>query len=123
MKRIVFSILVAVAAFAATGPAFAGKYGTHLDRIYAQKAATMPWHCSYYHVEYGSPVALVVPPTAETQTQMGWGVSNTRVTPIWHQFGRNFPGYQAARPQPFAAPPPFPRDTTQWGVYYVRGPW
>jgi len=82
-----------------------------------------PWHGNYYHVAWGMPVALVVPPTAENQVHWGWGVGNTRVTRINSQFGRSWPGpgaYDRARFQPT---PRWPTDTDQFGVYYVRGPW
>ena len=46
-----------------------------------------PWHGDYYDVAWGVPVAMVVPPTAEKQAHLGWGVGATRVTPIEHQFG------------------------------------
>src|SRR5688572_3064725 len=44
------------------------------------------WHAGYYHTMWGRPVALVVPPTARYQTNYGWGIGNTRVTPIYPQF-------------------------------------
>jgi hypothetical protein len=86
-------------------------------------AARNSWHGGYYHSAWGMPVALVVPPTAEFQTHWGWGVGNTRITPIWHQFQRNYPGpgfYERGSVRPT---PPWPSDTDQFGVYYIRGPW
>ena len=53
----------------------------------------LPWHNGYYDPAWGEPYALVVPPTAEFQANYGWGVCGTRVAPIYHQFGRPFPGY------------------------------
>ena len=48
-----------------------------------------PWHGAYYDPAWGgSPVALVVPPTAMLQTKYSWGVTNTDVVRIYHQFGR-----------------------------------
>ncbi|REJ69487.1 MAG: hypothetical protein DWQ31_04485 [Planctomycetota bacterium] len=82
-----------------------------------------PWHCNYYHTEYGAPVALVLPPTAELTTNMGWGVSNTRVTKVCHQFARPYPGPEAAYGNAFLPTPHWPSDTTQFGVYPVRAPW
>jgi hypothetical protein len=80
------------------------------------------WHGPYYHVAWGTPVALVVPPTAEVTTDWGWGVSNARMTTIHHQFALPWPG-----PYPggdaFWPTPAWPSDTRQFGVYYVRGPW
>ena len=86
------------------------------------RAMCYNWHGNYSHAEYGRPVALVVPPTAQLQTDWGWGVPSSRISRIEHQFGRNYPG-----PGPFAGPypdpPQWPRDTRQFGVYHVRGPW
>jgi len=90
----------------------------------ANASVQYPWHCNYYHMEWGSPVALVVPPTAERSFNNGWGVGNTRLTRNWHQFGRPYPGDGAgAIGRSFQATPPWPSDTSQFGVYYVRGPW
>jgi hypothetical protein len=81
------------------------------------------WNGGYNETSYGMPLALVVPPTAEYQTHWGWGVGNTRVTPNVAQFGRNWPGPTAYTPRAFRPTPPWPSDTDQFGVYYVRGPW
>ena len=81
------------------------------------------WNGGYNETSYGMPLALVVPPTAEYQTHWGWGVGNTRVTPNVPQFGRNWPGPTAYDPRGFLPTPPWPSDTDQFGVYYVRGPW
>jgi hypothetical protein len=92
----------------------------------AAKALCHPWHCNYYHMEYGSPVALVVPPTAERHYNLGWGVANSRLARTWHHFGRAYPGSVnggGGYGQQFLATPPWPSDTSQFGVYYVRGPW
>ena len=82
------------------------------------------WHAGYYHTMWGRPVALVVPPTATHQTNWGWGIGNTRVTPIYPQFlgpmnsAETNIGYGPYRPQPY-----YTSDTLQFGVYYIRGPW
>ncbi len=81
------------------------------------------WHNGYYHSAWGMPVAVVVPPTAELQTNWGWGVGNTRVTPICPQFERNYPGPGLFNRRHFRPTPPWPSDTNQFGAYYVRGPW
>lgn len=81
------------------------------------------WHGSYYHTMWGMPVVQLVPPTAERQVHWGWGVGNTRVTPINPQFS---PGYAVpgpSGPMMLYPTPPWPSDTDQFGVYYVRGPW
>jgi len=87
-----------------------------------QRAQWTNWNRNYAHTEYGAPVALVVPPTANLQTNWGWGVASSRISRIDHQFQRNYPG-QGQFGGPFRTTPLWPSDTTQFGVYYVRGPW
>jgi len=94
----------------------------HSYRMARRRAATLSWHDRYYNTQYGTPVALVVPPTAEYQTDWAWGVSGTRITPIYHQFGRRYPGYGAGGGG-FMPTPIWPSDTDQFGVHHVRGPW
>jgi hypothetical protein len=80
------------------------------------------WNRNYAYTDYGQPAALVVPPTANMQTNYGWGVASSRISRIDHQFQRNFPGYGTFG-GPFRPTPIWPSDTSQFGVYYVRGPW
>ncbi len=91
----------------------------------AYRASLTNWHGNYYDVAWGTPVALVCPPNAGRQTKWAWGVTNTQVVPISHQFGRNYPGpYPAGGGAPGFLPTPiWPNSTDQFGVYYVRGPW
>jgi hypothetical protein len=95
------------------------------DWIAQQRAATKSWHAGYYHTQWGGPVALMVPPTVRTQTRWGWGVAQTTVEPLYHQFKRPYPGpVGAAGPvAPLLPTPRWPSHTDQFGVYYVRGPW
>lgn len=79
------------------------------------------WHAQYAHTSYGVPVSLVVPPTANMQTNWSWGVGSSRISRIDHQFSRNYMGPGSAGP--YQATPAWPQDTAQFGVYYVRGPW
>jgi len=99
----------------------------HVGRVHARQAQRRPWHAGYYHQQYGAPVALVVPPTADSQLHYGWGVGSTRITPIYHQFTRPYPGHGngagGVGGTGFAPKPTWPSDTTQYGVYYIRGPW
>jgi hypothetical protein len=88
----------------------------------AYRARWYNWNRNYANTEYGQPVALVVPPTANLQTNYGWGVASSRLSRIEHQFQRNYPGYGVFG-GPFRPTPVWPSDTTQFGVYYVRGPW
>lgn len=80
------------------------------------------WHGPFYHTGWSTPVALVVPPTAYLGTDWGWGVTNSRIRWLPHQFERYYPGYIGPT-GPFLPTPIWPSDTTQFGVYRVRGPW
>ncbi len=120
MKRL---ILLSVALLAASGWAHeALGHGTLKNWVARRQSQTYPWHGGYYDVAWGAPVAVLVPPTAESQTHLGWGVGATRVTPIQHQFHRGYPG-----PVPgdagFLPTPRWPSSTDQFGDYYIRGPW
>jgi hypothetical protein len=102
--------------------ASAGELGL-TGAIAHRRAARVAWHGSYYEPAWGMPLALVVPPTAESQSNYRWGVGGYRVTPIYHQFQRNYPGPGSYDPASFRPTPAWPSDTDQFGVYYVRGPW
>ena len=93
-----------------------------------QRAATSSWHAGYYHTEWGAPLALMVPPTARTQTRWSWGVAQTTVQPLYHQFKRPYPGPPMGAQYGDASgsllpTPRWPSHTDQFGVYYIRGPW
>ncbi|MBX7165820.1 MAG: hypothetical protein K1X74_05675 [Pirellulales bacterium] len=94
---------------------------TVMSKVADRKAQMYPWHGEYYYLQWGAPVALVVPPTAELHTEYGWGVTNRRILATWHQYKRPYPG--GASPGGFYGLPKWPSDTSQFGVYYVRGPW
>jgi len=87
-----------------------------------KRAEWYNWNRNYAHTEYGAPVALVVPPTAQLQTNYGWGVASSRISRIDHQFQRNYPG-EGQFGGPYRSTPLWPSDTIQFGVYPVRGPW
>ena len=120
-RKIVFSIaclLMGGALFVATKcQAYERPYMAPLRR-----AQYYNWHANYAHVQYGQPVAMVVPPTANLQTNWSWGVASSRISRIDHQFGRNYPG-PGPWGGPFSPQPVWPNDTIQFGVYNVRGPW
>jgi len=86
-------------------------------------AADRPWHGPYYHIQYGQPLALVVPPTAHMRQTFSWGVSQNKMMPIHHQFGRNASSPGVLPHGSFLPTPAWPSHTDQFGVYYVRGPW
>ena len=118
MQRIFVGASIALAAMALTLGARA-----ELPQDYAyRQARVLPWHNGFYDPYWGEPYALVVPPTAEFQANYGWGVGGTRVSPIYHQFGRPYPGYGVGYGG-FIPTPTQPSDTQQFGVYYIRGPW
>ena len=122
MKRR-FSILLLIAAAIVGGMAGytpTASATTYMFPVYRSRYYN--WNHNYAHTAYGQPVALVVPPTANMQTNWGWGVGSSRVSRIDHQFHRNFPG-AGQFGGPMRSTPLWPSDTTQFGVYPVRGPW
>lgn len=112
----VVGLLLAATVLAGTVSASDGFFGR-------RRAQQPPWHGQNYHAAWGVPVALVVPPGADTSTQWGWGVGNTQVTPIRQQFGRCYPGSVSTSRPIFSPTPAWPASTGQFGVYYIRGPW
>jgi hypothetical protein len=121
MKRTKTLVLAAVLLGTVAMADSAGAFERQLTgRRYAQ---TQPWHDGYSHPGWGTPVALVVPPTAENQVHYGWGVGATRVTKIYPQFQLGYPGPTHYDVRAFQATPRWPSSTDQLGVYYIRGPW
>jgi len=134
-------LLLAAAALAALGgpsawaqgveslPAPQGSYygpsggGYEAGPMYGNPLTYGGWHTGYYYTAWGRPVSLVVPPTATTQTDYGWGIGNTRVTPIRPQFLGPYNGYPYEGFPGFQPTPYWPSDTLQFGVYYIRAPW
>ena len=117
-RRLVLSLLAAAVIAASAVETFAAApvvWPVRRSRFY-------DWNKPYANTTYGAPVSLVVPPTATMQTNWGWGVGSSRLERLDHQFNRNYPGSG-----PFCGPnrttPIWPSDTTQFGVYNVRGPW
>lgn len=129
MKKIALTMLASIVVAigfttdaAADGPwHYPGR--TRADRSAAYHAARQPWHGNYNYTPAGRPVALVVPPTANMQSHWGWGVGRTQMSPIYHQFARPYPGNGAAGGSTMNATPNWPSHSTQFGVYYIRGPW
>ena len=123
MKRRTSSILLAVAVVGvvmADCVASASAFAPNMLPVYRSRCYN--WNYNYVHQQYGQPVALVVPPTVNLRTDWGWGVGSSRVAHMDHQFGRNYPGY-GPYGGPYHQTPAWPSDTTQFGVYPVRGPW
>jgi hypothetical protein len=104
----------------------------HADRKARYYAAQRPWHGPYAYTQWGTPVAMVVPPTAAMHTSLSWGVAQSEMTPIYHQFHRDYPGLTTVGgsgrrygpyPYGFLPTPYWPSHTDQLGVYPIRGPW
>ncbi len=95
------------------------------EKRYFLRSQGKSWHSAWYDPAEGRPIALVVPPTAEFQTQYAWGVPSSRVAPIYHQFRRPYPGPGGVGGSGggFLPTPAQPSDTVQFGVNAVRGPW
>ncbi len=115
--------LIAVALVVVPRDAQAGGPRHTANRWGERFARTMPWNGSYYYMQWGAPTALVVPPTSNMQTSLSWGVSQTTMRPIYHQYPRPYPGAGQGTGVGFLATPRWPSHTDQFGVYYVRGPW
>ncbi|RIK86987.1 MAG: hypothetical protein DCC67_02255 [Planctomycetota bacterium] len=114
--------LCAVAAAIGAGAASAVATPPYLHPNF--RAEMYNWHANYVYTDYGQPTALVVPPTAQLQSNWSWGAPSLCISRIDHQFTRNYPGpgpFVAGRP--FRYTPAWPQSTHQFGVYHVRGPW
>ena len=124
----IFAALIAGGGFSATAPTASALDcwtpticdAGYMSPIY--RARYYNWNRNYAYTDYGQPVSLVVPPTAQLQTNWGWGVASSRISRIDHQFQRNYPG-NASFGGPFRSTPIWPSDTVQFGVYPVRVPW
>lgn len=120
--------ILGVALLAASVLVFASDDAQAFTRRRADKhnqivSSKMPWHGEYYHTAKGYPVPLVVPPTARSSAEWSWGVAQSTVMPIYHQFRPGYPGDGAFADSDLRPTPPWPSHTRQFGVYYIRGPW
>lgn len=114
---------LALAALVSAGRLHAGEE-TMFGKNARWRASLRPWHGRYSNVQYGQPIALVVPPTAELTTDYGWGSVASRMTRNDHQFQRPWPnGYWSAYSHGYLPTPPWPHDTRNFGIYPIRGPW
>lgn len=100
-----------------------GYHARRADVIARYYAAQRPWHGPYSYTPWGAPTALVVPPNAKFHSSYSWGVAQTEMVPLYHQFHRDYPGILQGGIAPLAPTPPWPSHTDQLGVYPVRGPW
>ena len=104
------------------GYCYATKRADVIGRYYA---AQRPWHGPYAYTPNGVPTALVVPPNAKMHTSFSWGVAQSEMVPLYHQFHRDYPGGLAVPGGASAiySTPYWPSHTDQIGVFPVRGPW
>ena len=121
MSRTLILLAVGLTLTLASTPADAGYPAVHADRAARWFNTNHSWHGAYSHVQWGHPVALIVPPTATMQTEYSWGVGRTQMRPIRHQFGRPVARMSGSGPLPPS--PHWPSRTEHLGVYSVRGPW
>ncbi|NOZ41280.1 MAG: hypothetical protein GXP24_13795 [Planctomycetes bacterium] len=112
------ALLLTVAALDVSAQAAESRY----LRPKTRRAPQYNWHANYAHAAYGQPVALVVPPTAQMQTNWSWGAPSAHFSRIDHQFGRDYPGAGPFGGR-FKPTPGWPSNMQQFGVHYVRGPW
>jgi hypothetical protein len=132
VPRLLLAAALAAAALAAvSSPAVAGtpwhfNHGhpaQRADRLGRYYASYRPWHGEYAYTQWGTPVAMVVPPNSKMHTSWSWGVAQTEMVPVYHQFFRDYPGDAGGAVYPFLPTPYWPSHTDQFGVYPVRGPW
>jgi hypothetical protein len=118
--------VVLVASFATPAQAWYphhGHHATRADYIARYYAAQRPWHGPYAYTPWGTPVSLVVPPNAKMHSSFSWGVAQTEMIPLYHQFHRDYPGPGGPAVAEINSTPYWPSHTDQLGVYPVRGPW
>ena len=81
----------------------------------------------YYHTSWGQPVAQLVPPTAGMHISYSRGVGGTTVNPIYSQYWGPTYGMEMQMMDGgagmYRSTPYWPTSTSQFGVYYIRGPW
>jgi hypothetical protein len=100
-----------------------GHHANRADRLGRYYASQRPWHGDYAYTQWGTPVALVVPPNAKMHSSWSWGVAQTEMVPLYHQFYRDYPGELGPSGYQFNTTPHWPSHTDQFGVYPVRAPW
>jgi hypothetical protein len=122
MRKIAFLSMFAACLLAAMN-AEAG-WGNRAARMAHVHTQQHPWNGTYAYTPNGGPVALIVPPTADSMASWSWGVSQSEMRPLYHQFGRGYqPGMMGGSGSPYHFTPAWPSHTDQFGVYPVRGPW
>ena len=119
MKRSWILLVVAVAVVAATAQAWCLRRRLPAVVCFAlYSLARLLLRC-----RLGMPLVLVVPPVRRQTGQLELGVRQfASKTYIRARFTHGWPGPGIYDRAVFSPTPPWPSDTTQFGVYYVRGP-
>lgn len=123
LRPILVAVACAAAVLSLSSYAQAGGPYSRGHRQAMRYSANRPWHGNYANTSAGVPLALVVPPTSHTMASWGWGVTGSEIRPIYHQFGRYYPGQLNATGGTYNPTPAWPSHTDQFGIYPVRGPW
>jgi len=124
--QIALALLASLAAWTQQADAVHPHHGhkaNRADRLGRYYASQRPWHGDYSYTAWGTPVAMVVPPNSKMHSSWSWGVAQTEMVPIYHQFYRDYPGQLGPSGHQFYATPHWPSHTDQFGVYPIRGPW
>lgn len=102
----------------------AGVTASHHHAWNQQQMDNYSWHGGYKNWQWGTPTAVVVPPTSGYQSSYAWGVGQVRSTPIHHQFGSGAAAsIGGGTGGGLSTTPYWPQSTDQFGLYPVRGPW
>ena len=123
MKRVfLFATLLVAMGMTMSAEAGWGHRAHSQARTFSQGTS---WNGDYYNMQYGEPIALALPPTANAMSAWSWGVAQTEVRPMYHQYGRAYvPGNASGgEGNPFTPTPRWPSHTDNFGIYPVRAPW
>lgn len=124
MKRFLSLIAIGAAVFTVASESAHAGHAARATRVAHYYASARPWHGNYAYTPWGEPVALVVPPHADTMAAWSWGVAQSEIRPLHHQYLRaQPPGTVFGGASPWLPTPIYPSHTDQFGVYPVRGPW
>ena len=125
MKKLILGLaVIATALLLQTDSADAEGPARKIRRAFTPGQYTVTtWHGQYYNPVYGLPIAIVVPPNANTMRSQGWGVASSQMMPLHSQYRTAYPGAVTGTITRFHSRPAHPSNTQQFGYYYVRGPW
>ena len=117
------SLALLLSAFTIETEVQAGRRNRIMQSWERQHADQTSWNGAYAHQSTGTPIALIVPPTVRSMRVFNWGVSGNTISPVYHQYSLNRFSANSAPRRPFHRTPMYPSSSSQFGVYYIRGPW